>query len=240
LSAPPAKFAAVRFTNVAKSEVEIHTKDITIRFDGQRVTIRISPFHKHTQCGLCGHFDGDERDEFRNGGNERGESMNRQLHRSYTVQDDEDCSDSQHQTFYQADQFERQDSREGNNQQQKEQDGQSTKKPVKRTRTVESHDKICFSTSKVNECSGGSQPKGESEQTSIEFVCLQRSNIDARRLMRSINSAKRYQQTDESNESEDGAIQQEITELKSELDGSAGVQKFTISVPKQCTDSRRR
>jgi len=173
--------------------------------------------------------------------------MDRQLHRSFSVQDNEDCSADHHQSFYQADQFEQQlrnaqDSQEygSRNEQRKQQqqDGQSKVKPVKKTRAMESHDKICFSTSKVNECSSGSQPD-ESEEKSVEFVCIQRSNIDARRLMRSIQSAKRYQQV-EGEKSEDAAIQREISDLKSELVGSAGVQKISINVPQQCTESRRR
>jgi len=97
-------FSSVRFTNSKKSEVEIHTKDVTVRFDGRRAWVRLSALHRHTQCGLCGHFDGNPNDEFRSGNNQLDEegSQLKEFHRSYSIQMDEDCTEQERKSFYEG------------------------------------------------------------------------------------------------------------------------------------------
>lgn len=68
--------------------VHIDTRDVTVRFNGQKAWIKLAQTHKNTQCGLCGHYNDDSEDVFRMANNENTQDM-KEFHRSYSVMDDE-------------------------------------------------------------------------------------------------------------------------------------------------------
>ncbi|KAI6209112.1 hypothetical protein M3Y96_00186500 [Aphelenchoides besseyi] len=61
-------------------------------------------------------------------------------------------------------------------------------KPISRTESMEYNHKICFSTKPVKGCPRGTTPDDEAEtqSTSVEFFCLERTSTDARRLLRQV------------------------------------------------------
>jgi hypothetical protein len=74
--------------------VELPEVGVQVHFDGYAASIKVSEMYRNAQCGLCGHFDGEEGDEFRTADNQLVDDV-RQFHRSFFHQDDEcDIDDS--------------------------------------------------------------------------------------------------------------------------------------------------
>ena len=48
---------AVDFNNAQKSDVTIHLQGISVRFNGRKAWLKVSPMYKNGQCGLCGNYD---------------------------------------------------------------------------------------------------------------------------------------------------------------------------------------
>jgi hypothetical protein len=71
-----------------------------VRFNGRKVWIKIAAQYKNGQCGLCGHYDGESQNEWRMNNNEETDDL-AQFHRSYSLQQDEDCSAAEQNEFYQ-------------------------------------------------------------------------------------------------------------------------------------------
>ncbi|KAE9553665.1 hypothetical protein FO519_003113 [Halicephalobus sp. NKZ332] len=74
---------------------------VSVRFDGQQVTVKMSQFYKNSQCGLCGHYDEEDNDEFRLNDNTITEDL-KEFHKSYTFEDKE-CQKSQYEKMYEQD-----------------------------------------------------------------------------------------------------------------------------------------
>jgi len=69
-------------------KVEIPEVGVQVYFDGFAATIKMSKMYRNAQCGLCGHYDGEETDEFRTADNELTEDVEK-FHRSFFHQDEE-------------------------------------------------------------------------------------------------------------------------------------------------------
>jgi len=89
----------VQFSDSRKTEATIEIRGVSIRFDGKNAWIKISSQYKNGQCGLCGHYDGEPENEWRMNNNEQTDDLIA-FHRSYSLQQDEECSVQDHQNFY--------------------------------------------------------------------------------------------------------------------------------------------
>jgi hypothetical protein len=69
-------------------KVDLPEVGVQIYFDGYTATIKVSQMYRNAQCGLCGHFDGEQTDEFRTADNELTEDVEK-FHRSFFHQDEE-------------------------------------------------------------------------------------------------------------------------------------------------------
>uniref|UniRef100_A0A1I7WWX0 VWFD domain-containing protein n=1 Tax=Heterorhabditis bacteriophora TaxID=37862 RepID=A0A1I7WWX0_HETBA len=65
--------------------------DVLVTFDGYQAKIQLSPLFKNKQCGICGHYDGEEMNDFRGADNVETSSIEK-FHRSF-VAEDEDCEE---------------------------------------------------------------------------------------------------------------------------------------------------
>jgi len=109
--------------------------------------------------------------------------------------------------------------------------------PIMKTKAKEFSSKICFSTTPVASCPSGSYtPADQSSMDiakSVRFVCLQRWSIDARRLLRQITNRERIEARG-GGVANDTAIEQEVAELETSLDGSPSIQQIFLNLPKRC------
>lgn len=96
----------VEYNNEEQSSATINVNGVSVRFgcqcadcECQRVWIKLADTHKNTQCGLCGHYDDNLADEWRTNTNELTQDLAR-FHQSFTLKDEEECTESKQSTFY--------------------------------------------------------------------------------------------------------------------------------------------
>jgi len=94
----------VKFTNGRRAEVTVDVRDVSVRFNGKKAWIKIAREYVNAQCGLCGHYDNSQDDEWRMSNNERTEDL-AQFHRSYSLLTQEDCTAEDQEEFYQQRMF---------------------------------------------------------------------------------------------------------------------------------------
>jgi len=200
--------------------VYIRRSGLNVQFDGEEVKIQVSGMYKNLQCGLCGHYNDEEEDVFRMGNGQRSSSL-KQFHQSYTLKNEE-CNENKLNKFYEnseefeierrqpnkrrqqknswfeSDESEEQQQERYNNESDEERWDQSREsrkqgpKPIQRTKVVEYHHKLCFSTEPVKRCPRNSQPdeNAKTEEKNVKFFCLDRSSAEARRLQRQVRDGK--------------------------------------------------
>ncbi|KAI3415980.1 hypothetical protein GPALN_005538 [Globodera pallida] len=91
----------VQFNNPQQNDLTVQTEGIAVRFNGRKAWLKISQAYKNTQCGLCGHYDDsdDQQEELRMA-NGRTTSNLAEFHRSYVLEDSEQCSQQVLNNFY--------------------------------------------------------------------------------------------------------------------------------------------
>ncbi|KAL3119253.1 hypothetical protein niasHT_000197 [Heterodera trifolii] len=130
--------SCVQFNNKQQDDVTIQTEGIAVRFNGRKAWLKVSQAYKNTQCGLCGHYDDsdDQGEELRMANGQRASDL-AEFHRSYALEDAEECSQQAMNNFYseqqqqnneqdtfhgQFNQFENEDEADDEQQQQSEKD----------------------------------------------------------------------------------------------------------------------
>jgi len=199
------------------STVYVRRSGLSVEFDGVECKVQVSGMYKNLQCGLCGHYNDEEEDVFRTAGGQRSSSL-KQFHKSYQLKNEE-CSESQINKHYEENSKEFEiERRQPNRRQQKnswfdesesneerydnnsdeerwDQSRESRKqgpRPIKKTKIVEYHHKLCFSTEPVKKCPQGSRvdEDAKTEEIDVKFFCLDRTSTEARRLQRQVRDGK--------------------------------------------------
>jgi hypothetical protein len=163
--------------------ITVESGDVTVRFNGRQAWIKISQLYKNNQCGVCGHYDDDQENEFVQGNNEKTSDL-RQYYGSFTLKDGECDSDFEENT--RKHKFETVDSDEfdqGSN--SEEGDGEE---PIEKTQVMEYNHKICFSMKPVRECPRNRYPTANKKDAKVQFGCLSRDSVQARRLLRQLKN----------------------------------------------------
>jgi len=163
--------------------VHIETRDVSVRFNGDKCWIKLAQTHKNTQCGLCGHYNDDSDDEFRMANNEHTYDL-KKFHKTYSVMDDE-CRADLEET-HRRESYERIDSDEYDDFVRRGDDrrnDEETKKPFEKTHVIEYNQKICFSEKPIKECPRGTYATEEKEQK-VKYLCYKRTSSEGRRLLR--------------------------------------------------------
>jgi hypothetical protein len=167
--------------------VRISNKDITVRFDGEQAWVKISPFYKNKQCGLCGNYNDNSEDEYRMADNEFASDI-KSFHKSYSVQDDEcrsDFEETQRREEYEPITNSREYYERDNEYEQRRQRTNENyeTEPVERTEVMEHSHKICFSIKPVKACPAGSYAK-DTKEHKTSFTCYDRTSTEGRQLLR--------------------------------------------------------
>jgi len=202
------------------NKVYVSKNGVNVEFDGEEAKIKVGGMYKNIQCGLCGHYNDEDTDEFRMSDNKRSNSL-KQFHRSYTLQNEE-CSESHMNEFYNkkdssefevrrpssANKYQRRVRDESSEQKfdqstssseskeygwaSQEKGGKRSPKPVERTETIEYAHKLCFSLSPVKKCPKGSTPDedAQTQDKKVQFFCLDRATSEARQMLRQVRQGK--------------------------------------------------
>jgi hypothetical protein len=179
-----------------KNLVRIANRDVTVRFDGEEASVKISASYKNTQCGLCGHYNDDSEDDFRMSNNELTSDI-KSFHKSYSVVDDE-CREDLEETHRQQEYKQLKNSRKFADQSEEDEQQQQRRRtndndetqPIEKTEVLEYNHKICFSVKPVKACPEDSYPQQTKEQK-VGFTCLDRSSSEARQLLREARRSTR-------------------------------------------------
>jgi hypothetical protein len=164
--------------SVDKDTVTFTNSDLTVRFNGRKAWIKLSQFHKNTQCGICGHYDEDEETEFVKGNNEVTSDL-REYHKSYTLKDGQCDAD-----FEETIQRERLETIRSEEFFDEESDETDNDDPIEKTRVIEFGHKICFSMKPAAECPKNRYPTETKKEIKAQFACLPRSDVQARQILR--------------------------------------------------------
>jgi len=187
-------------------KVDLPEAGVQVFFDGFAASIKVSPMYRNAQCGLCGHYDGEQTDEFRTADNELTQDVEK-FHRSFFHQDeeceiDEKVVDDDKQYEYQPFVWEHEDEEEQYRRDGEERDDedrreliknkfeQRVQRPRQSTKVIESAHEICFSTKPVPECPSTTYPTKFAEEKKVSFACLPRSDPEAHALYRLASNDK--------------------------------------------------
>jgi hypothetical protein len=200
------------------NKVYVSKNGVNVEFDGEEAKIKVGGMYKNIQCGLCGHYNDEENDDFRMSDNRQSGSL-KQFHRSYTLMNEE-CSESNRNAFYNqqgSSEFEmirrpsntnkdQRQMRGGSQQtfassesnesgwgsQSQEQGNKRDPQPVERTQVIEYNHKLCFSLSPVKKCPKGSAPDedAQTQEKKVQFFCLDRATTEARQMLRQARNGR--------------------------------------------------
>jgi len=187
-------------------KVDLPEAGVQVYFDGFTATIKVSQMYRNAQCGLCGHFDGEQTDEFRTADNELTEDVEK-FHRSFFHQDEEfqineRVVDDEKEYEYQPFVWEHDDQEERYRRDFEERDDEDRKELIKNkfeqrvqrprltTKVIESAHEICFSTKPVPECPTTTYATKFEEEKKVSFACLPRSDPEAHTLQRLASTQK--------------------------------------------------
>jgi hypothetical protein len=165
-----------------KEMVNIDTRDVSAKFNGRKIWIKLAQTHKNTQCGLCGHYNDDAEDEFRMANNQHTDDL-KEFHRGYTLEDEKCKTDMEE--VYGRERYERDDNSDESRSWENESNerDEEKKRPVEKTDVQEFNHKVCFSINPVKECPRGYR-QDKTEDKKIKYLCYPRNDSEARRLLR--------------------------------------------------------
>uniref|UniRef100_A0A914CNF1 Vitellogenin n=1 Tax=Acrobeloides nanus TaxID=290746 RepID=A0A914CNF1_9BILA len=154
-----------------------------LRFDGQKIIIKIADMYMNRQCGVCGHMNNDREDDFLKHDNTQAESaQDFQLSYLYRVSDECDPSVVRELEAMKPKSRRRLDVEYNFDNEEKDRE---TRNPIKKTITVEKRNEVCFSLKPVNACPKGFEnADSEGKQEEVNFACFARSSTDAQRYLR--------------------------------------------------------
>jgi hypothetical protein len=176
--------------------VELPETGVEVEFDGYAINVKLSSYYQGQQCGLCGHYDLESADEFRNPDFTEEQDL-RQFYMNYLIKDgscqvpkqlneiceDEDCSKESSSSSSSS------SSDENDND-----NDETTENPDRKTKVIELDDRICFSTIPVPQCDDDSYPVGQSQQKQVPYVCVDEDSESAESFERKARYGKSHVQ----------------------------------------------
>ncbi|KAF8354336.1 hypothetical protein PRIPAC_95959 [Pristionchus pacificus] len=180
--------------------VIFENEDLFVKFDGFKAEIKMNEMYKAKQCGLCGHFDGEKKGEFRKADDEETEDLE-EFHRSFLLKnkecemeesrikdkknykkfDYESESEESKEFEYETEKNEKKEKKE----KRFEMEDEESVEPMEKTRVIEKAHRLCFSKTPVPECPKKSfEKEEETKDIKVHFTCLDRSSSEAHRLLR--------------------------------------------------------
>jgi hypothetical protein len=187
-------------------KVVLPESGIRVYFDGYTAKIKMSPMLRNVQCGLCGHYDLEESDEFRSANYELSDDV-RDFYRSYTLNEescdylekDEDICETSECEYRRPSRLQKcrdingdndvEDSRECEEEYESEESREF--EPIPRTKVIEQMSKICFSKTPVPVCPHHTYPKTYKPERKVVYGCLPREDSETEVLRRKVEVERR-------------------------------------------------
>jgi hypothetical protein len=178
--------------------VQLPKTGIEVQFDGYAINIKLSQYYKGQQCGLCGHFDLESTDEFRNPDFTDEQDL-RQFYMNYLIKDGQ-CQAPQQLTEVceseECDKAERSSSSSSSSSSsgshQNSESNEESENPEQKTKVIELDDQLCFSTVPVPQCDEeDSYPMGAKQQKKVAYVCIDQDSQSAEEIERQVRYGQR-------------------------------------------------
>jgi len=173
--------------------VELPETGVEVEFDGYAINVKLASRYQSQQCGLCGHFDGEEADEFRNPDFTEEQDV-RQFYMNYLIKDGRCQAPSQLSEVCQEEDCSRESSSSSSSSSSDEDDNDNddtTEKPDHKTKVIELDDQICFSTVPVPQCDDDSYPTEIKGQKQVPYTCVDQDNESAEEFERAARYGKK-------------------------------------------------
>jgi len=176
--------------------VDLPETGVEVDFDGYAINVKLSQHYQGQQCGLCGHFDMETTDEFRNPDFTQEQDV-RQFYMNYLIKDgncqapkqlSEVCQDGN------CDQDTSSSSSSSSSDENDNDNDDTTEQPDRKTKVIEIDDQICFSTIPVPQCDDNSYPIGQNEQKQVPYVCVDQDSQSAESFERQARYGKNHVQ----------------------------------------------
>jgi hypothetical protein len=176
--------------------VNLPETGVQVDFDGYAINVQLASHHQGQQCGLCGHFDMETTDEFRNPDFTEEKDV-RQFYMNYLIKDgncqapkqlSEVCQDGN------CDQDTSSSSSSSSSDENDNDNDDTTENPDRKTKVIEIDDQICFSTIPVPQCDDDSYPIGSNQQKQVPYVCVDQDSESAESFERKARYGKSHVQ----------------------------------------------
>jgi len=175
---------------------ELPETGVEVEFDGYAINIKLSQQYHGQQCGLCGHYDQEAADEFRNPDFTEEQDL-RQYYLNYLIKDGQ-CKPPQQLTEVCRDEDCDQDRSSSSSSSSSDEDDNdnddTTEKPDHKTKVIEIDDQICFSTIPVPQCDDDSYAVEVKQQKQVPYACVDQDSESAEQLERKARYGKKVVQ----------------------------------------------
>jgi hypothetical protein len=174
--------------------VDLPETGVQIDFDGYAINVQLSQYYQGQQCGLCGHYDQEEADEFRNPDFTQEEDL-RQYYMNYLIKDGRCQAPSQLNQICQDQDCDQDKSSSSSSSSSSDEDDNdnddTTEKPDHKTKVIEMDDQICFSTIPVPQCDDNSYPTEIKERKQVPYTCIDQDSESAEQYERKARFGKK-------------------------------------------------
>jgi hypothetical protein len=177
-------------------QVDLVKTGVEVEFDGYAINIKLSDSYRGQQCGLCGHFDLESADEFRNP-DFTDERDIRQFYMNYLIKDGQ-CQAPQLTDVCESEECDKDDrsssssSSSSSSTQEDSGSNEEQETPEYKTKVIEIDDQLCFSTVPVPLCDEEeSYPMGTKGQKKVSYVCIDQDSQSAEDIERLARSGRR-------------------------------------------------
>jgi len=181
-------------------QVQLPKTGVEVEFDGYAINIRLSQAYRGQQCGLCGHFDLESTDEFRNPDFTDEQDL-RQFYMNYLIKDGQCQAPRQLTEVCESEECDKADrssssssssSSSGSGSHQNSESNEESENPEYKTKVIEIDDQLCFSTIPVAQCDEeDSYPKGSKQQKKVPYVCIDQDSQSAEEIERQVRYGSR-------------------------------------------------
>jgi hypothetical protein len=174
--------------------VDLPETGVVLEFDGYAINVQLSQYYQGQQCGLCGHFDKESADEFRNPDNTQEQDL-RQYYMNYLIKDGKCQAPSQLNDICQNEDCDQDKSSSSSSSSSSDEDDNdnddTTEKPDHKTKVIEMDDQICFSTIPVPQCDDNSYPTEIKERKQVPYTCIDQDSESAEQYERKARFGKK-------------------------------------------------
>jgi len=178
-------------------QVKLPKDGVEVEFDGYAINIKLSDSYRGQQCGLCGHFDLESADEFRNP-DFTDERDIRQFYMNYLIKDGRCQAPQQLTEICESEECDKQDrsssssSSSSSGSQENSGSNEEQETPEYKTKVIEIDDQLCFSSVPIPLCDEeDSYPMGVKQQKKVSYICIDQDSQSAEHIERLARSGRR-------------------------------------------------